>query len=98
MTLERVKHDVATENKQTKKTKAQLKLGYTGNELIQIRSTDGRDFTIGQEVKTSCFTAGGTGSIPGQGTKIPHTMWGGQKSPQNQKNKLRTVCYSLYGI
>ena len=24
-------------------------------------------------------TAGGTGSIPGQGTKIPHAMWCGQK-------------------
>ena len=25
------------------------------------------------------FTAEGLGSIPGQGTKIPHTMWHSQK-------------------
>ena len=32
-------------------------------------------------------TAGGTGSIPGWGTKILHASLGGQKTPQNQKNK-----------
>ena len=30
-------------------------------------------------------TAGGTGSIPGQGTKIPHALWHDQK--QNRKGK-----------
>ena len=30
------------------------------------------DFPGGPVVKTSPSTAGGTGSIPGQGTKIPH--------------------------
>ena len=30
-------------------------------------------------------TAGGMGSIPGQGTKIPHAVWHGQKQNQDQK-------------
>ena len=30
-----------------------------------------------------CFTAGDTGSIPGQRTKIPHAMWCGQKKKKN---------------
>ena len=29
-------------------------------------------------------TAGGLGSIPGQGTKIPYVMWHGQKIKQNK--------------
>ena len=38
-----------------------------------------RDFPGSPVVKTPHFTAGGTGSIPGQGTKIPHAVWRGQK-------------------
>ena len=33
-------------------------------------------------VKTLPANAGGTGSIPGQGTKIPHATW-----PKDLKNK-----------
>ena len=33
------------------------------------------------------LTAGALGSIPGQGTKIPQTVWCGQKPPQKTKNK-----------
>ena len=38
-------------------------------------------------VKTSPSNAGGAGSIPGQGTKIPHTSW-----PKNQNIKQKQYC------
>ena len=38
-----------------------------------------RDFPGGPVVKTSPSNAGGAGSIPGQGAKIPHASW-----PKNQ--------------
>ena len=38
-----------------------------------------RDFPGGPVVTTPLFNAGGVGSIPGQGTKIPHAMQCGQK-------------------
>ena len=31
------------------------------------------------------FTKSGTGSIPGQGTEIPHTTWRSQKKIQNSE-------------
>ena len=40
-------------------------------------------------------TAGDMGSIPGQGTKIPHAVWHGQKQNQDQnkpnKNMLEWI-------
>ena len=42
----------------------------------------GRDFLGSPVVKTphfQCRDAGGVGSIPGQGTKIPHAAWCGQE-------------------
>ena len=39
------------------------------------------DFPGGPVVKTRVFTARGTGSLPGPGTKIPNAVW--------SKNKLR---------
>ena len=39
-------------------------------------------------VKTSPSNAGGAGSIPGRGAKIPHALW-----PKNQKNiKQKQYC------
>ena len=38
-----------------------------------------KDFTGGPVIENPPFNAGDTGSIPGQGTKIPHAM--GQPSP-----------------
>ena len=35
-----------------------------------------RDFPGGPVVKTSPSNAGGAGSIPGPGAKIPHMPWG----------------------
>ena len=37
------------------------------------------DFPSGQWLRLQASTAGGVGSIPGQGTKIPHDTWLSQK-------------------
>ena len=46
-----------------------------------------RDFPGGPVVKTSPSNAGGAGSIPGQGTKIPHASW-----LKNQNIKQKQYC------
>ena len=38
-----------------------------------------RDFPGGPVVKTSPSNAGGVGSIPGWGARIPHTSWPKEK-------------------
>ena len=35
------------------------------------------------------FAAGGVGSIPGLGTKIPHTVWCGQKKKKKKDNLIK---------
>ena len=45
------------------------------------------DFPGGAGVKTSPSNAGGAGSIPGQGAKIPHAS-----GPKNQNIKLKQYC------
>ena len=42
--------------------------------------------SVGPVVKTPPSNAGGMGSIPGQGTKIPHALRCGQKS------KIKDIC------
>ena len=42
------------------------------------------DFPGGSGVKTSPSNAGGVGSIPGRGAKIPHALW-----PKNQNIKQK---------
>ena len=49
-----------------------------------------RDFPGGPVVKTSPSNAGGAGSIPGWGTKIPHAL-GPKKKNQNIK-KQKQYC------
>ena len=39
-----------------------------------------------QWLRYHASTAGGTGSDPGQGTKIPHAMQHGQKKKKEKKN------------
>ena len=46
-----------------------------------------RDFPGGPVVETSPSSAGGAGSIPGQGAKIPHASW-----PKNQNIKQKQYC------
>ena len=46
-----------------------------------------RDFPGGPMVKTSSSKAGGEGSIPGRGAKIPHALW-----PKKQNIKQKQYC------
>ena len=43
-----------------------------------------------QWLRLCTSTAGGMGSIPGQGTKIPHSAWCSQK----EKNGPKTLTYT----
>ena len=45
-----------------------------------------RDFPGGPVVKTSLSNAGGVGSIPGQGAKIPHAL---QPKKKNKKQNIK---------
>ena len=45
------------------------------------------DFPGGPVVKTLPSNAGGVGSIPGRGAKIPHASW-----PENQNIKQKQYC------
>ena len=47
-------------------------------------------FPGSQGLRFRAPAAGGMGSIPGRGTKIPHAMWHGQKF------KKRYVCAKIY--
>ena len=42
-----------------------------------------------QWLRLHATNAEGAGSIPGQGTKIPHAMWHGQKKKKTLKMSLR---------
>ena len=53
---------------------------------MQIKTTM-RDFPGGPVVKISPSNAGGVGSIPGWGAKIPHASW-----PKNQNIKQKQYC------
>ena len=46
--------------------------------LSSIKNESTGDFSGGPVVKTPCFHSRGMGLIPGQGTKIPHTVQHGQ--------------------
>ena len=46
-----------------------------------------------QWLRFHAFIAGGTSSIPGWGTKIPHAAWCGQKNKNKNKNKLSVIFY-----
>ena len=43
-------------------------------------------------------TVGGAGSIPGQGTKIPHATWHGQKINRSLKKKERERGFKMKAI
>ena len=45
------------------------------NKFLKLKKIIVRDFPGGPVVKTLPSNAGGQGSIPGQGVKIPHTSW-----------------------
>ena len=61
---------------------------WTGNITWElVRNTESWDFPGGPVVKTSPSNAGGAGSIPGWGAKIPHASW-----PKNQNIKQKQYC------
>ena len=72
---------------------------YTGITQIfslwtQIRKGTIQDFPGGPVVKTPHFQGRGMGSIPGQGTKIPHAMQHGQKTLKKKfKKKAKGQSY-----
>ena len=41
-----------------------------------------------QWLRLCASNSGGTGSIPGQGTKSPHAAWHGQKKKKKKKLKI----------
>ena len=49
-----------------------------------------------QQLRLHASTAGGKGSIPGLGMKIPHAWW--QKKKENPKNKLLTLTWGFQKI
>ena len=52
--------------------------------ILEFNNVLSRDFPGGPVVKTSPSSAGGAGSLPGQGAKIPHASW-----PKNQNIKQK---------
>ena len=52
-----------------------------------VKNLYSRDFPGCPVVKTLPSNAGGAGSIPGQGAKIPHALW-----PKNQNIKQKQFC------
>ena len=59
------------------------------NQVVRVilLKHEAEDFPGGPVVKTSPSNAGDTGSIPGQGAKIPHASW-----PKNQNIKQKQYC------
>ena len=55
-----------------------------------IKTREDRDFPGGPVVKTLPSSSGSAGSIPGQGSKIPHASW-----PKNQNIKQKKYCYKF---
>ena len=52
-----------------------------------LQDIEYRDFPGGPVVQTLPSNAGGAGSIPGWGAKIPHASW-----PKNQNIKQKQYC------
>ena len=61
---------------------------YKINTVQVNKKTKIRDFLDGPGVKSLLFYYRGMGSVPGQGTKIPHTLRCGQ-GKKNTKEKMR---------
>ena len=51
----------------------------TGADSLGFRNADRGTSLVIQWLRLHTSTAGGTGSIPVQGTKIPHAVWRSQK-------------------
>ena len=58
--------------------------------LSEISDRDGTSLVV-QWLRLCSSTSGGLGSIPGQGTKIWHATWRGQKKKKKEEDK----CYHI---
>ena len=67
--------------------KTLLLKGKTLQRKISIKVKDSGEFSGSPLVETSSSNAGGLGSIPGQGVKIPHSSW-----PKKQNIKQKQYC------
>ena len=66
------------------------------NLQFTIEKPCSRDFLSGPVVKTPPFTAGGTGSIPGRGTKIPHACGVAKRKTKTARKPCSSLtCCSL---
>ena len=61
------------------KVKFQAKKGYFGSRNPQLKKMTAWTSLVVQWLRLCTSTAGDLRSIPGQGTKIPHTLQHGQK-------------------
>ena len=47
---------------------------------------------------SQCRDAGVEGSIPGQGTKIPHAVWCGQKKEKGKEEDIITTKNNVWNL
>ena len=61
---------------------------------IMLSEMSDRDETslVVQWLRLCSSTSGGLGSIPGQGTKISHATWHGQKKKRGRQSVITYVC------
>ena len=55
-----------------------------------------KDIPTSPVVKTSLSSTGGAGSIPGQGPKIPHALWCGQKILRKERKPHQRITCSWF--
>ena len=70
-------------------TRAKLASGFRGSDLVRpcdMSFHSPRTSLAVQGLRLPVSTAGGTGLIPGQGTKIPHAAWPGQRKTKERKS------------
>ena len=69
-------------------TRGKLASGFRGSDLVRPCDMNchspGTSLAV-QGLRLPASTAGGTGLIPGQGTKIPHAAWPGQSKQRKEK-------------
>ena len=51
-----------------------------------------------QQLGLCAFTAGGTGSIPGQGTENPQAVWCGREQTQKWKTEAKNLLWKFYSL
>ena len=75
-----------------KKKKREREKIYNSHELKEDNTKDWASLVV-QWLRLHTSIAGGTGTNPGQGTKIPHASWYGQKNPKTKSNIIIAYPY-----